>query len=457
MRLDQLAEKMEGKILQGSPSCTFDKFNIDTRLTSQDELFFALTAERNGHDYLPDAINNGAGGAVISEAISIPQKDFVLIQVDDTLKALQKLSQKTLQEMHVKIVGIAGSIGKTTTKEFTFTLLERKFKVLKSEGNFNNHIGLPLSILKLEKDHDIAILEMGMNHPGEISLLTQLAPPDMAVITNVKPVHLEFFDTLEDIALAKKEMLDGLKKSGIAVLNADDPFVQKIAEKWEGETIQFGLSSRCNIRAENIEISGLKGMNLELVYKQEKRSMTLPFFYKSYLYNFLAAAAVASIFQISPDEILAQTQKLKPYSMRGEFFQLKNNILLMDDSYNSNPAALEEALQDLSNLQAERKIAILGDMLELGKKGSDYHFQAGMQAGKWGWDILATIGPLSIHMAEGARNSGMQQDQIFSFKDSDEAADWIDTFLKDGDFVFVKGSRGMKTEKVVNKIKRKRL
>jgi UDP-N-acetylmuramoyl-tripeptide--D-alanyl-D-alanine ligase len=457
MRLDQLVEKMDGKILQGSPSCTFDKFNIDTRLTSQDELFFALTAERNGHDYLPDAINNGAGGAVISEAISIPQKDFVLIQVDDTLKALQKLSQKTLQEMQVKIVGITGSIGKTTTKEFTFTLLERKFKVLKSEGNFNNHIGLPLSILKLEKDHDIAILEMGMNHPGEISLLTQLAPPDMAVITNVKPVHLEFFDTLEDIALAKKEMLDGLKKSGIAVLNADDPFVQKIAEKWEGETIQFGLSSRCDIRAENIEISGLKGMNLELVYKQEKRSMTLPFFYKSYLYNFLAAAAVASIFQISPDEILAQTQKLKPYSMRGEFFQLKNNILLMDDSYNSNPAALEEALQDLSNLQAERKIAILGDMLELGKKGSDYHFQAGMQAGKWGWDILATIGPLSIHMAEGARNSGMQQDQIFSFKDSDEAADWIDTFLKDGDFVFVKGSRGMKTEKVVNKIKRKRL
>jgi UDP-N-acetylmuramoyl-tripeptide--D-alanyl-D-alanine ligase len=457
MRLDQLAEKMEGIILQGSPSCTFDKFNIDTRLTSQDELFFALTAERNGHDYLPDAINKGARGAVISEKISIPQKDFVLIQVDDTLKALQKLSQKALQEMQVKIVGITGSIGKTTTKEFTFTLLEGKFKVLKSEGNFNNHIGLPLSILKLEKDHDIAILEMGMNHPGEISLLTQLAPPDMAVITNVKPVHLEFFDTLEDIALAKKEMLDGLKKSGIAVLNADDPFVQKIAEKWEGETIQFGLSSRCNIRAENIEISGLKGMNLELVYKQEKRSMTLPFFYKSYLYNFLAAAAVASIFQISPDEILAQTQKLKPYSMRGEFFQLKNNILLMDDSYNSNPAALEEALQDLSNLQAERKIAILGDMLELGKKGSDYHFQAGMQAGKWGWDILATIGPLSIHMAEGARNSGMQQDQIFSFKDSDEAADWIDTFLKDGDFVFVKGSRGMKTEKVVNKIKRKRL
>ncbi len=320
LRLDQLADKMDGKILQGSPSCTFNKFNIDTRLTSQGELFFALTAERNGHDYIPDAINKGARGAVVSKEIFIPQKDFVLIQVDDTQKALQKLSQRVLQEMQVKIVGITGSIGKTTTKEFTFPLLEGKFNVLKSERNFNNHIGLPLSILKLEEDHDIAILEMGMNHPGEISLLTQLAPPDIAVITNVKPVHLEFFETLEDIALAKKEMLDGLKKSGTAVLNADDPLVQKIAENWEGETIQFGLSSGSDITAANIEINGLKGMKLELVYRQEKMPITLPFFYKSYLYNFLAAAAVASIFQISSDEILAQTQKLKPYSMRGEFF-----------------------------------------------------------------------------------------------------------------------------------------
>jgi UDP-N-acetylmuramoyl-tripeptide--D-alanyl-D-alanine ligase len=359
--------------------------------------------------------------------------------------------------MQINIVGITGSIGKTTTKEFTFALLEGQHKVLKSEGNFNNHIGLPLSILRLEKDHDIAILEMGMNHPGEISLLTEIAPPDLAVITNVKPVHLEFFDSLEDIALAKKEILDGSSSSGTAVLNADDPLVQEISKEWNGRTIQFGLSEGCDIRAKKIKRIGLKGMTLELIYGEESGSITLPFFYESYLYNFLAAAAVASFFQVSFDQILARTSDMKPFSMRGEFFQLENNILLMDDSYNSNPDALEGALKDLSVLQAERKIAVLGDMLELGPKGADLHYQAGEQVKKRDWDILVTIGPLSLHMAEGARSSGMRQDQIFSFKDSDEAGEWIDTFLKDGDLVLVKGSRGMKTEKIVEKIKRKKL
>jgi UDP-N-acetylmuramoyl-tripeptide--D-alanyl-D-alanine ligase len=457
MRLDQIADKMDGKILRGSASSIFSKFNIDTRQTTPGELFFALTAERNGHDYIPDAIEKGAGGAVVSREMKVPQNDFDLILVEDTLTALQKLSRSALHEMQIDIVGITGSIGKTTTKEFTFSLLERKYKVLRSEGNFNNHIGLPLSILKLEKDHDIAILEMGMNHQGEIALLTEIAPPDLAVITNVKPVHLEFFDSIDDIALAKKEILDGSKSDGTAVLNADDPLVQDIAKDWKGRTIQFGLSSGCDIQAKNIRRIGLKGMDLELFYRKETASVNLPFFYESYLYNFLAAAATASFFQVSLDEILARASDLKPFSMRGEFFHLKNDILLMDDSYNSNPSALEGALKDLSGLQAERKIAVLGDMLELGKKEADYHYQAGKQVEKWGWDILATIGPLALHMVEGAHSSGMRKDQIYSFKDSEEAADWIGTFLESGDLILVKGSRGMKTEIIVEKIKRKRL
>jgi len=183
---------MKGEILQGPPSLSFDKFNIDSRLSEPGELFFALVADRNGHDFIAKAADKGASGAVISQKIIPPFDDFALIKVPDTLEALQILAQNTLREHPVKVVGITGSIGKTTTKEFTSALLSLRFNVLKSEGNFNNHLGLPLSVLKLEDAHEIAVLEMGMSHAGEIARLTQIAPPDVAVITNVLPVHLEF-------------------------------------------------------------------------------------------------------------------------------------------------------------------------------------------------------------------------------------------------------------------------
>jgi UDP-N-acetylmuramoyl-tripeptide--D-alanyl-D-alanine ligase len=447
---------MGGKILQGSHSLSFHKFNIDSRLTEPGELFFALVAERNGHDFIPAAIKKGASGAVVSHKIAIPDKDIALIQVNDTLEALQKLAAQVLSEHPVKVIGITGSIGKTTTKEFTWRLLSRNLSALKSEGNFNNQLGVPLSLLKLTDKHKVAVLEMAMSAPGEIRTLTRIAPPDIAVITNIEPVHLQFFNSIEGIASAKKEILEGTKNDGIAVLNGDDLLVKKIAEDWKGKKILFGLSAECDIRAQNIQKIGWEGMAFELRYGNREEKISLPFFYESHLYNFLAAAAAAKALSLSFEDILPQIITLKLMPNRGTLVHLAKNIRLIDDSYNSNPAALESALKALVPLPSKRKIAVLGDMLELGEREVEYHNQAGRQVAEFGWNILVTVGILSQHMAEGALSSGMRTDQIISFKNSEEAAEEISPLIQEGDLILVKASRKIEIEKIVERLKKKR-
>ncbi|NIM58130.1 MAG: UDP-N-acetylmuramoyl-tripeptide--D-alanyl-D-alanine ligase [Candidatus Aminicenantes bacterium] len=456
LRLSETAEKMGGKILQGSHSLSFHKFNIDSRLTEPGELFFALVAERNGHDFIQEAVKKGASGAVISHKITIPDKDIALIQVNDTLEALHKLAGQVLIDHPVKVIGITGSIGKTTAKEFTWRLLSRNLNVLKSEGNFNNQLGVPLSLLKLTDKHEVAVLEMAMSAPGEIRTLTRIAPPDIAVITNIQPVHLQFFNSIDEIALAKKEILEGAKDDGIAVLNGDDSLVRKIAEDWKGRKVLFGLSEECEVRAQNIQKAGWEGMAFELRYGDREEKISLPFFYESHLYNFLAAAAAAKALSVPFDDILPQIITLKLMPNRGTLVRLAKNIRLIDDSYNSNPAALESALKALTPLPSKRKIAVLGDMLELGEKEVEYHIQAGRQVAESGWDVLVTVGALSQHMAEGALSSGMKADQIFSFKNSEEAAEEILILLQEGDLVLVKSSRKIEIEKIVEKLKKER-
>lgn len=451
--LNDIAKKIHGTILQGSESLAFHKFNIDSRLTEPGELFFALTAKRNGHDFVPSAVKRGASGAVISHPTALADKDTALIQVKDTLKALQELARKVLQEYSVKVIGITGSIGKTTTKEFTSCLLSHNFKVLKSEGNYNNHLGVPLSLLKLEDDHEVAVLEMAMSSPGEIQSLTRIAPPDIAVITNVNPVHLQFFKSIEEIALAKREILDGAKKDGTAVLNGDDALVMKIAKDWKGTTILFGFSKECDVRAQNVQRNGWEGIVFELVYGKNQQKVYLPFFSESALSNFLASAAAGFALSVPLDSLLAGVKDLKPLPMRGVHIRLRKNIHLIDDTYNSNPAALESALRGLVQLPAKRTIAVLGDMLELGEKEAEFHVEAGKQVVRRGWNILVAVGPLSRHMIEGALSEGMKKEQTFHFEDSEAAAGKIRSLIQEGDLILVKGSRGMMMEKVINQLK----
>ncbi len=454
LRLDQLAEKMNGKIEQGDPSSEFSDFSIDSRDIKKGSLFFALQGQRDGHDYITDAVKNGARGAVISRDLSFMPNNTAYIKVDHTLKALQRLAHRVLMEHKVKVIGITGSTGKTTTKEFTAELLKKKYNTLKSQGNFNNHIGLPLSLLRLNKDHEAAVLEYGMSHKGEILTLTRIARPDIAVICNVYPVHMEFFENIHQIADAKKEILDSMNPEGTAVLNGDQPLVLSMMKSLRKKPVLFGLTDRCDMKACNIHVHSLEKMSFDLFCMGRKVRTFIPFSNRGYLYNFLAAAGTASVMSVPFDHIIKTGQKLKPITNRGEILYLDDNIKVINDSYNSNPAALEESLKSLSIQKGGRKIAVLGDMLELGERQKDFHKAAGKTAAQNRIDLLITVGPLAKYMVEGALDSGMALHNIHSFNDSEEAAREIRSLLKENDIVLIKGSRGVKIEKIVNVLKK---
>ena len=453
IRLEELARRVKGRVLQGSPSLIFRGFTIDSRLTREGELFFAVVGNRDGHDFIPQAAANGVLGAVVSRDAASPGKDFALVRVEDTVRALQDLARSVLADTLVPVIGITGSVGKTTTKEFTAEILSSRYSVLKSEKNFNNRLGLALSILKLEKKHQVAVLEMGMSAPGEIAGLTRIAPPDISVITNIHPVHLQFFGSMEEIALAKKEILDGTKDGGTAVLNGDDPRVTEIAASWKGRRVVFGRSPACNVRASNIRHRGYDGLSLELAYGREGTAIDLPFVYESFVDDFLAATAAAYAMSLPMESVIAKAPSLKPYAMRGTLILLGKGIRLLDDSYNSNPGALDTALKTLARLPAPRRVAVLGDMLELGEKEGEFHVVAGRTAARSGWDILVTVGPLARRMAEGAAAAGMDRARILSFADSIEAVSGIVPHLREKDLVLVKGSRGMRMERIVEALK----
>lgn len=456
LRLEELAHKMNGEILQGNPSLSFFRFNIDSRKTKSGELFFALQAERNGHDFVHHALNKGAAGAVISHKIDSQDQAKAIILVEETLEALQTLAQKVLLEHRIKIFGITGSVGKTTTKEFLFDLLSPTHNVLKSEGNYNNHIGLPLSLLKLQSFHELAILEYGMSSPGEITRLTQIAPPDISIITNIQPVHLEFFPSIHEIAMAKKEILDGTKADGMAVLNGDDPLVKEIAVSWKGDRIYFGCDKSNDISAQNVQFRGWEGLSCDFTYGSETEQIHLPFTSLSQLYNFLAASAAAYAIAEPVESLIKQKDRLKPFANRGQIEKLPENIKIINDSYNSNPAALKLALQSLARLPGGRKIAALGDMLELGQDAAQLHQEAGKLVSELGIDLLITVGSLSPHIAEGAKQAGMAADGILAFPDSTKAAFHIKGILKENDVILIKGSRGINMEIIIKTLKKDR-
>ncbi|MCP2606417.1 UDP-N-acetylmuramoyl-tripeptide--D-alanyl-D-alanine ligase [Candidatus Aminicenantes bacterium AC-335-A11] len=453
LNLNEIINFVNGKLIQGDLSSRFKKFCIDSRLIEGGELFFAIKGRRDGHEFVNDAFEKGAKGAIISENVITKYKDRAIVFVSDTLKALQELGKNVVSIYRPKIIGITGSAGKTTVKEFTAEILKSSFEVLKAEKNYNNHLGVPLTLLKLERNHEIAVLEMGMSSRGEIRRLTEIAPPDISVITNINPVHLQFFSSLEEIALAKKEILEGTRQNGVAILNFDDPLVIKISEDFNGEKIYFGLKPGAFVRAENIEFKGFNGIYFDLIYGEQKERVNFKLLSISYLYDLLAALGVAFFMDIKLENIKEIISQLKPASMRGEIIRLKKSITIINDSYNSNPKALEFALKDYSHLPAKRKIAVLGDMLELGKDSPYFHFRAGEKVVDFGYDYLITVGKESEKMLDGALSKGMGNNNLFNFEDSEKAGEFLAEFIKEGDLILIKGSRGIKMEKIIDKLK----
>jgi UDP-N-acetylmuramoyl-tripeptide--D-alanyl-D-alanine ligase len=453
LRADWIAERAGGVLVQGAPDRRFRSFTIDSRQAGEGDLFFAVVSARDGHDYIAAAAERGARGAIVSRPVQGLPPEFVLIRTNDTVRALQALAKAVLRIRLRWVIGITGSVGKTTTKDFTARLLADRYSVLKSEGNFNNELGLALSLLRLEAAHTAAVLEMGMRAPGEIRTLAGIAPPDVAVITNVNPAHLATLGTIEAVAAAKWEIVAGLKPGGTAVLNGDDAAIRVVSAAWNGRIIRFGLGNGCDVTARTIERHGFEGFEFDLQAGGRAVRTRLRFLTEGYIYNALAAAAVAFALNSPLPDIAAAIADLHPAPKRGEWLTLAQNVVLVDDSYNSNPKALETALRGLGVLPAGRRVAVLGDMLELGPDEARFHEEAGRIAAGTGWDVLVAVGPLARGLAEAARADGLAAEKIAVFDTSEEAAAALPAILRPGDLVLVKASRGVRTEIVVEAVK----
>jgi UDP-N-acetylmuramoyl-tripeptide--D-alanyl-D-alanine ligase len=352
------------------------------------------------------------------------------------------------------MAAITGSMGKTTTKEFAAHIMQTSFRVYKSPGNYNNLYGLPLALLGLSQEDQIGIFEMGMSAPGEIAEMCRIAAPDIGIITNVAPVHLEFFDSIEEIAEAKGEMARGLPPQGTLIYNTDDSRVNAIAAQYSGRKVSFGFSDHADVRADQIEIISLGETRFRLLHGGNGRFASLPFSGTHYVMNALPAVALGSLHGISLDQVVESLRHLRQASMRGQILQFRQGFAVIDDSYNSNPQALMRMIEVLSQLRGfERRILMAGEMLELGPASGSLHFQCGIFAANHGLDMVVGIQGAAREIARAAVKSGLPESQTGFFSDPDAAADFIRNEIRKGDLVLIKGSRGVRMEKIVQSLR----
>jgi UDP-N-acetylmuramoyl-tripeptide--D-alanyl-D-alanine ligase len=422
-------------------------YSIDSRTVQSGELFFAVKGERlDGHDFVEQALSREAIAAVVrKDQLARYSNPAGLLVVDDTLVALQTLATAVRKIWGKTAIGITGSMGKTTTKEAMAHLLAVKYRVHRTKGNFNNHFGLPLGLLTLEPEYDLAVVEMGMSHSGEISALARIALPNQAVVTNVAPVHLESFENIAGIARAKYELIEALPPGGTAVLNADDEYVSQFGRDYKGKVILFGLKTMADVRAENIEALGTEGTRFDLVSRETRQSVLSPLLGKHNVYNVLAAAAVALEHGITPSEIAEALPFLQPADKRGQVVQL-GNITVLYDCYNSSPKALMAAADTLTAMPARRRIVVAGEMLELGPTGEELHRECGRYIAESKIDFLLGVRGLARPMVEAASRAGMKAEFVAT---PEEAADWLARETREGDVVLLKASRGVKLEKAL--------
>jgi UDP-N-acetylmuramoyl-tripeptide--D-alanyl-D-alanine ligase len=423
-------------------------YSIDTRTVRPGELFFAVKGERlDGHDFVEQALKAGAAAAVVARdrAGKYAHKSGLLV-VEDTLAALQKLATAVRKLWAKPLIGITGSAGKTTTKEAIAHLLSTRYRVLKSEGNFNNHFGLPLMLLKLEPEHDVAVIEMGMSHLGEIRALAAIAQPEMGVVTCVAPVHLEFFDSLAGIAHAKYELVEALPPGGTAVLNADDEYVSQFGRDFRGKVVTFGISPGADVRAEKFESLGTAGSRFELIAGGCRETVTSPLVGKHNVYNMLAAVAVALERGLSPSEAGAALGSLSASDKRGQVIQVGDTTVI-NDCYNSNPKALDAMVDSLATMPAGRRIVVAGEMLELGLAAEELHRRCGQHVADRGIDVLIGVRGQARQMVEAARKRGMATAEFM--ESPEQAGEWLAREARKGDVVLLKASRGVKLEKAL--------
>ena len=443
-------------------------YSIDSRTIRPGDLFFAIRGENNdGHKFLVDVFDKGAVAAVVEKGTTSPlgvvaaeEIEPRLIRVADTLEALQSLASAVIKSWEGSEIAITGSAGKTTTKELTAGMLARRGPTSKSSGNLNNAYGLPLSVLLMESDgqhagdFEFAVFEMGMNHLGEISRLVSIAPPSIGVVTNVSAVHLEFFSSEDQIAEAKSELIRGIRPGGWAVLNADDKRVIRMREHRDDLRIRtFSIDGAADVTSQDGQSMGIRGEEFRLVTPSGEANVKLPLIGVHNVYNALAAAAVADLCGLPVGKIAATLERAATSKMRGEVIKFREGFTLIDDSYNSNPSALLGQFFALS--ECERRIVVAGEMLELGPKGPWFHRNAGQVMGKDDVEMLIGVRGLASQMIEGAREAGIPDERAIFVEEPEEAAEILADKLRAGDVILVKGSRGVRMERFVERIKRR--
>jgi len=458
LRVEDIRKAAGAVMIPGHREGKFLGVSTDSRNITKGNLFVALVGEHfDGHDFLKTAVAAGASGVVIQrdrkgKVNSLPS-DVTVLRVDDTLKALGDIARYWRMKFKVPVVAITGSSGKTTTKEMVATVLGQTKTVLKNEGNLNNLIGLPLTLFRLDARHEAVVLEMGTNRRGEIRRLTEIAEPDIGIITNVGSAHLEGLKSLEMIREEKGALFNTMAGRGVAVINIDDPNLSHWGERWAGRKITFGIRRPADVYAEHITHEGEKGTIFTLVAGKTSREITVATIGNHNIYNALAAAAAARACGIPFDKICRGLMSFRPVPGRMEVHRLKNGAFIINDAYNANPASVGEALKTLRELKGEsRSVVVLGDMLELGDQSERLHEDIGRMIGETGVGKVFLRGQFARAVAQGAMKKGLRGDQIHFDLSPEEITESLRRGLGEGDWVLVKGSRRMKMEEVVQEI-----
>ena len=449
-----VCEATRGRVTAGDSARVFAGVSTDTRTIGRDVLFIALRGERfDGHSFAAQAAAEGAAGVLVSTPVEA--KPATVIVVDDTLVALQDLARRVRRASGAIVVAITGSAGKTTTKEITADLLALRYRVFRNAGNLNNHIGLPLSLIELRQGPELAVVELGMNHAGEISLLVDIAAPDVRLWTNVGDAHIGHFGSREAVAAAKAEIFEGASTETLAVVNADDPLVMRHVSTFPGRRLTFGESEAADVRASAVIDRGFDGTAATVTTSKGTVDLEVPLPGRAHLSNVLAAMAVAVHFDVPLAAIAERVATVRPVSRRGGSTSGPSGLRVVDDSYNASPAAVRAALSALASTRTSgRRIAVLGEMLELGSSATALHESCGRAVAELGIDVLVAIGgPAVDALVAGAVAAGMPAAHVHRFIDSASAAEAISRLVAAGDLVLVKGSRGSRTDLVADRLR----
>ncbi|HUB66744.1 MAG TPA: UDP-N-acetylmuramoyl-tripeptide--D-alanyl-D-alanine ligase [Candidatus Methylacidiphilales bacterium] len=451
--LEEVARLSGGRLVNGDPALAVDRLHTDTRSLHAGDCFVALRGDRfDGHAFVPEVRSRGAVAALVSNRL-IPglSGDLGLVEVPDTLEALQRFAGMYRRLLPVRTIGVTGSSGKTSTKELIAAVLRTRFKTKATEGNLNNHIGVPLTLIRLDDGDEFGVVEMGMNRPGEIAPLAKMAAPDIGVISSIGPAHIEFFTGQDAIAAEKAELIAALPGNGVAVLNNMDEWSRRIAHRSAARVVWVGEGSDAVWRAENVHVT-VNGLSFHLLHGREQAMVRLPVFNRVMVGNALLAAAVGGECGLSLEEIAKGLERVMLPGARMQVVDFAG-VRILNDAYNANPASMRAALLALKEFPgAQRRLAVLGSMGELGRYAAELHREVGALAAELGLDLLIAVGPNADACRAGALAGGLESEKISVVLDAEEAAAALLPHLREGDIVLVKGSHFMGLERLVETI-----